>query len=255
MKKLFAIKTRFSNYWTLVVVPLLAFVANLVLSEVQESMGYVVILLSLAFLILLFAGIMLAHQKVISDVLKKTVYPRFEVAVNQPALDSGNYEHLFETSIITDRQLSVMEANCTFDEIWVISNDLATEIDGGLYADIVPKNLERGIKYKVFSSQNNLTRIRMESLKKKYNNSPNVNYYMLSDDFFFLVSKIDFTIYNPYKTSATGRQGYIGMYLPDGNELYEIRIGDDLVDAIASRLLGYIQNEKSEQVCRSDYNG
>ena len=70
---------------------------------------------------------------------------------------------------------------------------------------------------------------------------------MLTDDFFFLVSKLDFTIYDPYKTSATGRQGYIGLDLPDCDGLYAAKIGDDLVDAIASKLLEYIQDKKFEQ--------
>lgn len=231
----------------MIVVPILAFIANIVLAEVQNDIGFANVILSLIFLILLFLEIVIVIHKILSNNRRKIIYPRIEVAISQPVQDASSYEYLFKESIITDRQLSEMERSCDCEEIWVVSNDLATEIDGGMYADIVPSNLERGIKYKMFVPKNNLTSIRLESLKRKHKNSRNINYYLLTDDFFFLVSKLDFTIYDPYKTSATGRQGYIGLDLPDSDELYAAKIGDDLVDAIASKLLEYIQNEKFEQ--------
>lgn len=58
------------------------------------------------------------------------------------------------------------------------------------------------------------------------------------------MSRLDFTIYDPYKNSKTGRQGYIGLDLPGSDELYEAKISDDLVDAIASKLLEYIETPK-----------
>lgn len=247
MKKLFSQVSRISNYWTIVIVPLLAFIANLILSEVQGGLDFTIFLLSIGFIILLFAGIIIVYHRLLSDTVKKTVYPRVEVAINQPIPDASSYDYLFKESIITDKQLSEMEEACTCEEIWVVSNDFATEVDGGLYADIVPNNLARGIKYKMFVPKNNLTSIRLASLKRKHNNSTNIKYYLLTDDFFFLVSKLDFTIYDPYKTSATGRQGYIGLDLPDCDGLYAAKIGDDLVDAIASKLLEYIQDKKFEQ--------
>lgn len=247
VKRILSKVGQFPAFWVVIIVPVLAFIANIVLAKVQNDIGFTNIIISIAFLVLLFGEIVIVNHKIISSSIRKFVYPRFEVAINQPIQDVSSYEFLFRESIITDRQLSEMEKTCDCEEIWVVSNDLATEIDGGIYSDIVPANLERGIKYKMFVPKNNLTSIRLESLKRKHKSSPNINYYLLTDDFFFLVSKLDFTIYDPYKTSATGRQGYIGLDLPDSDELYAAKIGDDLVDAIASKLLEYIQNEKFEQ--------
>ncbi len=179
--------------------------------------------------------------------LKKIIFPRIELAIGQQPQETCNYDYLFEESIISDIKLSEFEKNCTCEEIWVVSNDLETEIDGGLYAEIVPHNLKRGIKYKMFVPKNNLTTIRLEHLKRRNGNSENIEYYLLTDDFFFLVSKLDFTIYDPYKTSATGRRGYIGLDLPDCEDLYAAKIDDSLIDAIASKLVEYIQEKKFEQ--------
>ena len=111
----------------------------------------------------------------------------------------------------------------------------------------MPYNLQRGIKYKVFVTKNNLTTIILEQLKRRNGDSGNIEYYLLTDDFFFLVSKLDFTIYDPYKTSATGRRGYIGLDLPDCEVLYAAKVEDSLIDAIASKLLEYIQEKKFER--------
>lgn len=187
------------------------------------------------------------YRKLILKDIEKIIFPRFEVAFSQGPHDARNYDYLFEESIISDKKLSEFERTCSCEEIWVVSNDLETEVDGGLYAEVVPFNLERGIKYKMFVPKNHLTSIRLEQIKRKNGNSENIKYYLLTDDFFFLVSKLDFTIYDPYKTSATGRRGYIGLDLPDCEELYAARIEDPLIDAIASKLLEYIQAKKFEE--------
>ena len=238
---------QFSMFWVIIAVPVLALIVNVILAEAQNSFGIVNIIISISFLIILFFEIAFMYRRLFLKDIKKIIFPRFEVAFSQRPHDARNYDYLFEESIISDKKLSEFERTCSCEEIWVVSNDLETEVDGGLYAEIVPSNLKRGIKYKIFVPKNHLTSIRLEQLKRKNGNSENIKYYLLTDDFFFLVSKLDFTIYDPYKTSATGRRGYIGLDLPDCEELYAAKIDDPLIDAIASKLLEYIQAKKFEQ--------
>lgn len=238
---------QFSMLWMLIVVPVLALIINIILAEAQNNFGILNVIIAIIFLFLLFLEISITYRKLLFQNIKSMVFPRLEVAISQQPQDTCNYDYLFEESIISDRKLSEFEENCLCEEIWVVSNDLETEIDGGLYAKIVPNNLKRGIKYKIFVPKNNLTTIRLEQLKRRNGNSENIEYYLLTDDFFFLVSKLDFTIYDPYKTSATGRRGYIGIDLPDCEDLYAAKIDDPLIDAIASKLLEYIQGKKFEQ--------
>lgn len=238
---------QFSMLWLIVAVPVLALIVNVILAEAQNSFGMINIIVSITFLIILFFEITFIYRRLFLKGIKKIIYPRFEVAFNQQPQDARSYDYLFEESIISDKRLSEFERTCSCEEIWVVSNDLETEIDGGLYAEVVPSNLKRGIKYKMFVPKNHLTSIRLEQLKRRNGNPENIEYYLLTDDFFFLVSKLDFTIYDPYKTSATGRRGYIGLDLPDCEELYAAKIDDTLIDAIASKLLEYIQAKKFEQ--------
>lgn len=238
---------QFSIFWKLIVVPLLALIINIILAEVQNTLGFLNVIISIVFLSLLMIEIVIITRKYTISELKKIIFPRIEIAIGQQPQETCNYDYLFEESIISDVKLSEFEKRCSCEEIWVVSNDLETEIGGGLYAEVVPHNLERGIKYKFFVTKNNLTTIRLEQLKRRNGNSENIEYYLLTDDFFFLVSKLDFTIYDPYKTSATGRRGYIGLDLPDCEVLYAAKVDDSLIDAIASKLLEYIQEKKFER--------
>lgn len=237
---------QFSTIWIIIAVPVLALIVNVILAEAQSSFGTGSIIISIVFLIILFLEITSIYQKLFLKDIKKIIFPKFEIAFRQRH-DARNYDYLFEDSIISDKELAEFEKACFCEEIWVVSNDLETEVDGGLYAEVVPFNLKRGIKYKMFVPKNYLTSIRLEQLKRRNGNTENIKYYLLTDDFFFLVSKLDFTIYDPYKTSATGRRGYIGLDLPECEELYAVKIDDPLIDAIASKLLEYIQAKKFEQ--------
>jgi len=238
---------QFPIFWIFVVVPVIAFVSNIILAEAQNSFGITTIIISIIFLIILFGEILFIYHKILLKNIEKMMFLQFEFALNQEPQETRNYDYLFNEAIISDKKLSEFEISCSCEEIWVVSNDLETEIDGGLYAEVVPSNLKRGIKYKIFVPKNYLTTMRLEQIKRRNTNLGNIEYYLLTDDFFFLVSKLDFTIYDPYKTSATGRRGYIGIDLPDCEELYAVRIDDPLVDAIASKLLEYIQANKIQQ--------
>ena len=129
------------------IIPVFALLINLILSEAQNSFGIKSIVISIFFLVVLLLGIMLVYKRLFREQTDKFVMPKLEVALSQPLAEAVCFDHIFEESIITDRKLAEFEKNCSSEEIWVISNDLATELDGALYGDIVPDNLTRGIKY------------------------------------------------------------------------------------------------------------
>ena len=56
---------------------------------------------------------------------------------------------------------------------------------------------------------------------------------------------MDFTIYDPYKNNRSGRRGYLGFLPPDSDEMYAIKVNNDLVDAVASKLLVYVKDSSS----------
>ena len=157
---------QFSLLWVFIVVPVLALIVNVILAEAQNSFGITNIIISIIFLIFLFLEILVMYRKLLFKDIKKMIFPKFEIALKEQFQDTYSYDYLFEESIISDKKLSEFESDCSCEEIWVVSNDLETEVDGGLYAEVVPNNLKRGIKYKIFVPKNKLTTIRLEQLKR-----------------------------------------------------------------------------------------
>jgi hypothetical protein len=237
---------RFS--WMLIIVPVSVLITSVLVSEAQNIFGIRSILISIGFLSFTFLGTMYVYYRLSKEHIDKFVMPKFENELQMlPAESESGSVCLCDNTIISDIKLAAYEKSCDCQEIWVVSNDLSTELDGGLYADVVPANLQRGVSYKIFVAKSNIVLMRIEQLKRKHNNQDKIKYYILDDDFFFLVARFDFTIYDPYKTAATGRIGYIGFNLSQNDELTAIKVTDSLVDAIASKLLEYIDNDKLEQ--------
>ena len=132
------------------VLPLvIAFIINLILSEVQKFFGtrtliIVVVFLGVTLLIIVFIWYKLLKEtskKLVLPILKETLSE--QISSGRPLLSAG--------SIICETDLAEFERTypfCENAEIWIISNDLAPDLCGGQYVDIVPANLQRGIKYK-----------------------------------------------------------------------------------------------------------
>lgn len=241
---------QYKNLILVLIVAVVSFIINLIVSVVQESFGMDCIIVSIVFTIvaiLIISPIIYSFYKKSS---KENIFPRIQLSLGDLLTKEKSQKKQFGAdSITTDKKLAKIEKNIECEEIWVLSNDLSTEIDGGLYADIVPNNLKRGIKYKIFVPDGPVVPMRIEQLKRKNEeiageNAKNIEYYMLKDDFFFIVTRLDFTIYDPYKNAASGRRGYIGFDLPNTEDLEVVRVQDTLVEAIASKLLTSYINVK-----------
>lgn len=243
---------QYKNLILMLIVAVVSFIINLIVSVVQESLSIDCIIVSIVFAIgaiLIIISIIYSFYKKSS---KENIFPRIQLLLRDMLTKEKSKKKQFGAdSITTDKKLAEIEKNIECEEIWVISNDLSTEIEGGLYADIVSHNLARGIKYKFFVANSPLVPMRIEQLKEKHykiaaENAKNIEYYILKNDFFFIVTGLDFTIYDPYKNAASGRRGYIGFDLPNMEDLEVVRVQDTLVEAIASKLLvSYIKVEES----------
>lgn len=233
----------FKKIWVWVVVPILSIILNAFVGDVQEKNGLIALIISLVFVATLLAILFLFHSKMIIQLTENFYYFKIQKGIvdfskelkqrletQKDITDSTKHN----IGIIPEHELAEMESSQVFDEIWVISNDLSAEV--GQYANIVPNNLKKGIKYKFFYQNTPQNSIRVEQIKRQNNNSPNAEYYCLRDDFFFIVANLDFTIYDPYSEK---RIGYMGIELPNAEELYAVKVDRDLTDAIASKLLGY----------------
>jgi hypothetical protein len=247
------VSKRFRFLWAVIIVPVLVLLINVIFSEAQTIFSIKSIIVSILFLTITLFGITLVHKRLQREQTERFVLPKLEAALSLPLSDTTT-NGCISSKFITDSELAAYETTFNGDEIWVITGDLATEL--GLYESIVKNNLGRGIKYKIFFAKNNFNIMRIQQLKLTYTQCPqNIEYYELDNDFFFLVAKFDITIYDPYKNVATGRHGYIGLDLPNSCELIVAEVNDNLVDAIASKLLSYITQSKSTKNYAGDsYN-
>jgi len=136
--------------------------------------------------------------------------------------------------IFPAKDVAEMEVREKFDEIWLVTHDLKTEVNNGDYATSVVKNLEKGVRYVYFIPNNEINLVRANQLKFAANNNPNLVFYPLDEKFFFLAPNFDFSIYNP--DCGSTRQSFMGLQLPNIDERYEAKIDDALTDSIAETL-------------------
>ena len=138
--------------------------------------------------------------------------------------------------ICKEEQLALMERTCAFEEIWLISPDLLTEINSGIYAGVINNNLKKGTRYKYFVPDTEINRVRVQIFKKNCGYSKSLEVYYLADDFFFLVPRVDFSIYEPMKSITDGKKGYMGLPIQGVTESFAILMNNDFVDAVVGKL-------------------
>jgi len=148
--------------------------------------------------------------------------------------------------VIKDEDLAKFEEKIDCSEIWLVSYDLKTEFDDGLYRNIVINNLQRNIKYKYFVAKTPGITVKIDNEvvnKLPAECRPNFEYILLESEFFFLVDNIDFVIYDPYNASFAcnpGCKAYMSLHLPDSDVIYEAPMNNDLRDRIIARLIEYV---------------
>lgn len=194
--------------------------------------GYtILILVGALFLIVVFV---FTGAKIITYFSKEQLGQliRNEFANIEQSLD----KYILVEGIYREDYLALMEKTEFFEEIWLVSPDLHTEIDDGIYADIVKNNIKRKIKYKYYVPDNSQNRTRVQSFQKKCNYSKYLEIFFLSDDFFFLIPGVDFAIYEPFKSVSSGKKGYMGVNIEGEDERCAILMSDDFVDVLIKKL-------------------
>lgn len=135
--------------------------------------------------------------------------------------------------IYKEDQLALMERTGRFNEIWLISPDLSTEIEDGIYNGVVKSNLRKGTKYKYFVPKNDVNAHRVNIFWEDCNRNKNLEIYYLTNDFFFLVPDIDFAIYEPMSKQ---RIGYMGLAIDCTSDRVAVSMNSEFVDALSSKL-------------------
>lgn len=139
--------------------------------------------------------------------------------------------------LISREELLRLEEKTKAAEIWIISRGLQEETDEETYLRVVRKNIKRGITYTYIVPDNEVTRAKAEQIKSAHENSGQIGFRFMTEEFFDLAAAQDIAILGPVGRDAANMRAY--MNLPTGGEgsEYFIVLGKEFAERLVGRLL------------------
>lgn len=234
---------RAMEWWTdqgisVVVITVLTVLIGVVLSEIQNRIGMGPLLMSLSTVVIVFVTISVLYFRYIHSValaLSDEVSGQVRQITNiVGGVESGS-ENL---AWLTELEHTVeYERESLGPEIWLITADLEEDSMGGPFQEVVGDNLRRGVKYHYFVPNEPMMKSRVGQLKAIHENHPGLSFTYLNDDFFFLVPRFDFAIYNPYCVpGGTKREAFMGIPVDPKYGRFEAKVNPDLIDVLIGKL-------------------
>lgn len=236
------------SWFSLVVAVLLPVIAVILagcISLLVKSVGTVAVFVMMSLIIVACPIMLGIGNAIYCEILR----PFYENRINTEikAIQARSANNRIVQGIYKEEQLALMERTVFFEEIWLISPDLLTEINSGIYSGVVYENLKKGTKYKYFVPNNDVNKTRVRIFMNKCHNNKNLEVYYLDDDFFFLVPHVDFAIYEPMKSITDGKQGYIGLPIEGAKDCFAALMNNDFVDAVIGKLAEKINKSNEEK--------
>lgn len=250
-KKLFCFDDEHINlFWISILLPIISVLSTMGISFLISKIGVlwaVLVLISMVFIVVIaeFLAIIIirgTHGEKTDYLLDAVTKDAFITSFRD--IDVGI---VGVHGVYPEEEIAQMELTNHFDSIWLISQDLMTEIEEGVYSGVVQQNLKKGIKYTYFVPKTPINDHRINLIKKKCGNNKNLRFFYLDDDFFFLVPQIDFAIYEPFKTSENGKKGYMGINIEGLSGRYEVLMNHSFLDAMIAKL-DKIQRMSTQEV-------
>ena len=227
-----------SNGWETVCItillPAMSVVCSIGISYFEKRIGLFPVLLMLLAILVIIPISIYAGAIMVSNMGKNAIETQMNLEIKM--IQQKVAENKIMNGICKEEQLALMEKTYPFEEIWLISPDLLTEINSGIYAGVIKENLKKGTKYKYFVPETEINKVRVQIFRNSCGNSKNLEVYYLSDDFFFLVPRVDFAIYEPMKSITDGKKGYIGLPIQGTAESFAVLMNNDFVDAVIGKL-------------------
>lgn len=243
--------------WSSFVVPIGTLILSIVLSIVQEQVKLGILIFSLIISTLVYLGILWILSKFISkeiiednESLKEELIKKIDMKLGlddkllMSTEDGVDFEKKRKICDSCERKrCKGRNANNDYkceefcEEIWLFTQDLEEDKEGGTYSKIVTDNLNKGIKC-IYIVPENVASIvtKANGIIKNNNNSPNLKFHYLDKNFFFLSSELDIAIYNPIIQRGAKRKAFMGIPLEGKEERYQVSVSDDFIDAIVGMI-------------------
>ena len=194
-------KDSINSIWISVFIPVFSIGVTYCVSQMEKKIGTSGTILSLLTITFFIASISFLVSMMISSTYNQTILETLDKGtsdLHKTILEKMGIAGI--KGIFPESDIAKMESRYNFKEIWLVSHDLLTEINDGVYAGVVKANLKKGVKYKYFvpKTPTNITRVKM--FKNNCRNNKKLEFFYLPDSFFFLVPELDFSIYEPFES-------------------------------------------------------
>lgn len=170
------------------VISLLVLIGSFIISSLQGEFGYV-----LPFAVFIFFLLITA-----------LIYYIISLPLLEKICENRNYNNSF-----TLEQIINYEKTGDIKEIWIIS-DLKMATDMNIFGSVIKKNILRGVKYRFYIKNNELTKerakeiIKINESAKKY-----ISFYFFDSEPIFFDSNTDYALF--FENSPMNNKGYIGV--------------------------------------------
>jgi hypothetical protein len=200
----------------------------------EREIGFWLAIAVLGAIIILIPFMVYFAGKIFVSIGKDSISSTFDLNIKE--IQDELLQNTIMDGIYYEEHLAIMERREKFEEIWLISPDLRTEIEDGIYAGVVRDNLRKGTKYRYFVPETPQNKSRVKIFKQSCGNNKNLEILYLTNAFFFLVPDVDFAIYEPLKAFSNGKVGYMGLKIQGSIERYAVQMNEDFVDALVAKL-------------------
>lgn len=224
-----------------ILLPVMSVIGSICINYLESSIGFFYTLIALIIICVIIGVSYYVGTDISFVISKKTLESKIDSEIK--AIQEKIAESKIMNGICKEEQLALMEKTCIFEEIWLISPDLLTEINNGIYAGVIKQNLRKGTKYKYFVPDTEINQVRVKIFEESCGHSKNLEIHFLANDFFFLVPRVDFAIYEPMKSISNGKKGYIGLPIQGVTESFAILMNNDFVDAVVGKLAECLKNK------------
>jgi hypothetical protein len=219
------------------IVSVVTLIVGVALSEVKGAIGWSPIIVSLvSFLIIYVVTLVVLAQLYrplclgLLEEVKACV-----IGVVDPS----------KVGIIDNEGLKAIELSRRDKEIWLVTGDLGEDVPTAPYFDVVHRNLKRDLRYVYFCPRSAKTEGRVAVITQSHGTTKGkLLFVFLPDDFFFLVPRLDFSIYDPYNTTGT-RCGYMGLPMSTTEHLHGA-MNLELLDSLVGKLAPYLEEEMNK---------
>jgi hypothetical protein len=246
-------------------VPLITFILSLVASEMQNKVGLEIIFICAVISIGLCLGVLFILSKVIYEGIISNADKNHNEIITLLDKKLGNDKLLMNTRDGVDfekkrvfctscskkgcKNKTVRKLKCKnyCEEIWLLTQDLEEDKEGGPYAQVVTDNLKKGIKYKYIVPKDDASiKTKSDDIITNNGNNPNLKFYPIDKNFFFLSPKLDLSIYNPIQVKGSERRAFMGIPLEKTGERYQVPVSDDLITTIVGTIKQQIEETQVE---------